>query len=297
MTNNARQADPAPDQLTQLLHAGDVASWTLAAIAVALSGTDGAKHAAALAVLQAAGVDPTALDESGRERRAAQAVAPLLQAGAVAGAREVAWADQSDQALLAQGRASAQGGPAFARMVPTLPGLAKLLAEPGAAILDVGTGTGALAVAYAEALPGVRVIGIDVLPRAIALATSTVASSGVADHVEIRLQDVQDLRDTERYAMAWLPAPFIPETALRNGIGKVTESLKPGGWIALGYGRLTGTPIEQTITRFKIVSYGGTALDDIQAHELLNTAGLVDITSPPLPKDAPAITFGRRPPG
>jgi hypothetical protein len=139
MTNNARQADPAPDQLTQLLHAGDVASWTLAAVAVALSGTDRAKHAAAVAVLQAARVDPTALDESGRERRAAQAVAPLLQAGAVAGAREVAWADQSDQALLAQGRASAQGGPAFAGMVPTLPGLAKLLAEPGAAILDVGT--------------------------------------------------------------------------------------------------------------------------------------------------------------
>lgn len=96
-----------------------------------------------------------------------------------------------------------------------------------AAILDVGTGTATLAVAYAEAFPGVRVVGLDVLPRIIALAEATVAASSVADRVEIRRQSVAELDETDRYAYAWLPAPFVPQPALRAGVRRVAAALVP----------------------------------------------------------------------
>ena len=176
-----------------------------------------------------------------------------------------------------------------------IPGLAGLLAQPGAAMLDVGTGVGALAVAYAEALPGVRIVGLDVLPQAVALAERTVAASSAASRVEIRLQDVQDLDEPGRYACAWVPAPFIPEPALLAGMKRVVAALVPGGWACLGYGRLDGTPAEQAVTRFQLASYGGTALDGPQATSLLRDAGLTDIMSLPAGPGMPAITLARRP--
>jgi tRNA G26 N,N-dimethylase Trm1 len=196
------QPDGLSDEITRVLHCGDLASWTLAAVAVALSTTEGASREAAIEVLAATGIDPAFLERVSRPERAAQAAAPLLQAAAIAQTGTLSWADQSDEALRAQGKASALAGPAFAGMVPTIPGMAELLARPEAAILDVGTGIGAMAVSYAQTLPGVRVVGIDVMPRAIELAKQTVATSTVADRVEVRLQGIQELDDIDRYAMA-----------------------------------------------------------------------------------------------
>jgi Methyltransferase small domain len=184
----------APDRPSAAVHDGTQAAWTLAAIAVAFGGIEGRRRAAALAVLDAAGIDVGSLDPSSAPGRSAQAMAPLIQAAAAVSVDEHGWADQPDAALIAQGRASAQRAPIVARMVPRLQGLAELLAAPDAAILDVGTGTAALAVAYAEAFPGVRVVGLDVLPRVIALAEATVAASSVADRVEIRRQSVAEDR-------------------------------------------------------------------------------------------------------
>ncbi len=246
-------------------------------------------------MIEALGIDLTSLDDAERRIRASQAAAPLLQAAAVATGGQVTWGEQSDDALRAQGRASARGGAAFAQMIPRLPGLAQLLARPGATILDVGTGVGGMALACAEAVPGLHVLGIDVLPRAVTLARQAVASSGLEDRVEIRLQGAQDLTETDRFAAAWIPAPFIPETALRSGIPRVAAALVPGGWLCLAYGRLTGGPVERAITRFTTLSYGGTALEDSAARDLLRDAGLVDLTIPPTPQDNPAIALARRP--
>jgi hypothetical protein len=105
---------------------------------------------------------------------------------------------------------------------------------------------------------------------------------------------VQDLTDVDCYAMAWMPAPFIPEAPLRAGLRRVAAALVPGGWLLLGHARLTGGPLEQAVTRFKTACYGGTALDLAQARELLTDAGLVEVTTAPTPPGAPALTIGRR---
>jgi hypothetical protein len=167
----------------------------------------------------------------------------------------------------------------------------------GARMLDVGTGVAAMAVAYAELFPQLTVVGIDVLPRVLVLAAQTVAASSVSDRIVLRQQDVSDLDEPETYTLAWVPAPFIPESTLGAGLVRVVRSLLPGGWLMLAHGKYGGSAVNDAVGRFKTIAYGGTALDDHQAEEMLNSRGLVDVGTARTPEGAPAITVGRKPPG
>ena len=147
-----------------------------------------------------------------------------------------------------------------------------------------------------DAQDALTVVGLDVLPRVLALAAGTVAASSVAERVILREQDVSTLDEHATYALAWLPAPFLPESALRAGAPRVAGALVPGGWVMVGHGKFTNEPVEDALTRFKTIAYGGTALDDDQAQSLLRNAGLMDVATMPTPAGAPAITVGRKPP-
>jgi len=295
----AMSVTTADERVQQIMHSGDRAAWSTAALVLALSdrGPEDQRRAAVM-VLRALGLDvEEGLSELDRRGTAAQAAAPLLQTAALVAGDGQLWAGQSDEALLAQGRASAQGAAAFLQFgLPMLSGLAEALARPGARMLDVGTGVAALAVAYAELFPALTVVGLDVLPRVLALAAGTVAASSVAERVILREQDVSTLDEHATYALAWLPAPFLPESALRAGAPRVAGALVPGGWVMVGHGKFTNEPVEDALTRFKTVAYGGTALDDDQAQSLLRNAGLMDVATMPTPAGAPAITVGRKPP-
>jgi hypothetical protein len=289
----------AEERLHHLLHTGDQAAWTTAALVIALRGAGPeAQRAAADEVLHALDVD---VDEGTRDGdragAAAQAAAPVLQVATVLRGEGGLWAGQSDEALLAQGRASAQGAAMTARFVfPGLPGLLDALGSPGARMLDVGTGVAALAVAYAALFPALTVVGIDVLPRVLALARSTLAGHPSGDRVVLREQDVATLDEPDTYALAWLPALFVPEAPLRSGMGRIRQALLPGGWLMVGHAKLDGDAVDDAISRFKTVAYGGTTLDDAQTQVLLREAGLVDVRTIPTPPGAPALTVGRNPP-
>jgi predicted O-methyltransferase YrrM len=284
-------------ELNAFLHHSDQTIWTTAAVALALAGTASQEQQeAASDVLEASGLDGMVgqgAEKSGR--LAAQAAAPIHQVAALLRGEGQMWADQSDEALLAQGRASAQGAAAFAQVgVPMLAGLREAFAG-GARMLDVGTGVAAMAVAYAEHFPRLTVVGIDVLPRVLALAEQTVAASSVGDRVILREQDVTSLDEPETYAFAWLPAPFIPQPALVAGVSRVVASLLPGGWLMVAHGRYGGSEADDAVSRFKTVVYGGSALNDTEAAELLSSSGLVDVRTVPTPVGSPAITVGRKP--
>jgi hypothetical protein len=287
----------ARDQLNSFLHGGDQAIWSTAAVVLAMGGTASDElQAAAREVLKARGVDEAvSLGAEDAAGLAAQAAAPIHQVAALLRGEGVMWSAQSDEALLAQGRASAQGAAAFAQFgLPMLAGLREAFAD-GARMLDVGTGVAALAVAYAELFPQLTVVGIDVIPRVLALAEQTVTASSVSDRVILRQQDVASLDEPETYAFAWVPAPFIPESALGVGVLRVVESLLPGGWLMLGHGKYGGSAVDDAVGRFKTIAYGGTALDDGQAEETLSSTGLVEVRTAPTPEGSPAITLGRKP--
>ncbi len=291
-------AVPTPAEVVQrLMHSADQSVWTATALCLVLDGhaASDLKNAAA-DVLAALGLDGDGfVEDLDRTQVAAQAAAPVLQAAALLRGDGDLWSTQSDAALVAQGRASAQGAGAFAQFaLPRLDGMASAISQPGARMLDVGTGVAALAVAYAEQFPELIVVGIDVLPRVLVLAAATVASSKVADRVVLRNQDIAALDDRDTYALAWVPAPFVPAAALEVGMARVAQALTPGGWVMLGHGRFTGDPVNDALNRFKTVAFGGTPLDDAQAKRLLTDAGLESVSTLPTPPGSPTITVGQR---
>jgi len=296
-------ADIAEQDLQATIHAWDQAAWSLAALALTAQG-DGPPEltAAARELLAAAGLiaaPGTPLPGLGTAtpgQIASQAAAALHQASALAGGRGYEWGTQSDEALVAQGRVSAQRAVTVARfMLPMMGDLAGRLAAPGARLLDVGTGTGALAVAFARVFPQVHVLGIDVLDRVLGLARQAIAVSEVGARVTVRKQDVANFADDAGFDLAWLPAPFFAEPALHVGLPRIVAALRPGGWLIVGHGKFGGTPAEDALTRLKTLAYGGTPIDDAAACELLRRTGLTSVRTVPTPAGAPAITIGQNP--
>ncbi|MCF3134319.1 SAM-dependent methyltransferase [Streptomyces olivochromogenes] len=70
----------------------------------------------------------------------------------------------------------------------------KLGLTPGQRLLDVGCGWGAMAV-HAAREHGVGVVGVTLSQEQAAYARKRVADEGLADRVEIRVQDYRDVRD------------------------------------------------------------------------------------------------------
>jgi SAM-dependent methyltransferase len=304
MTTIAGQqpAIAGPD-LQATIQAWDQAAWSLAALALATRDDSPPELAAAagelLAVTGLTGAPGGPLRGLGTAtpgQIASQAAAALHQTSALVSGRGISWNAQSDEALLAQGNASAQGARPFAQfMLPMMDGLSGRLATPGARMLDVGTGVGGLAISFAETFPHLHVLGIDVLDRALALARQAVAASDAATRVTVRKMDVADFSDDTGFDIAWLPAPFIPQPALSAGLPRVTAALRPGGWLMVGHGKFGGTPVEDALTRLKTIAHGGTPLDEAAACRLLSDAGLTSVRPVPTPRGVPAITIGQKP--
>ncbi|MFM1991761.1 MAG: cyclopropane fatty acyl phospholipid synthase [Pseudomonadota bacterium] len=68
----------------------------------------------------------------------------------------------------------------------------KLRLAPGETLLDIGCGWGAMAI-HAARHYGVRAVGVTLSSNQHALATERVREAGLADRVEIRLQDYRDV--------------------------------------------------------------------------------------------------------
>ena len=292
----------APDLLAAIA-AWDQAAWNLAALALVAAGDRPPDiTAAAQQLLSACGITASpgqpvpGGDTATAQHIASQAAAPLHQAAALASGRAVSWSAQSDQALLAQGRVSAFGARAFAELLlPAMGDLRSRLSAPGARMLDVGTGVGALAVAFAQVFPQLHLLGIDVIDRPLELARQNIAASDVAARVRVRKQDVAGFTDDTGFDLAYLPAPFVPRSALQAGLPRVAAALRPGGWVFVARGKFDGTPAENALTRLKTLVYGGTPVDEAEASDLLRSAGLTSVRPVPTPDGAPGITIGQKP--
>jgi ribosomal protein L3 glutamine methyltransferase len=99
-------------------------------------------------------------------------------------------------------------------------------------ILDIGTGSGCIAIACAKAFPGARVDAVDLSPEALAVARRNVARHQVGDRLELLQGDVYEPLGGRRYdlivanppyvsdeEMAGLPEEYLhePDLALRAG--------------------------------------------------------------------------------
>jgi release factor glutamine methyltransferase len=133
-------------------------------------------------------------------------------------------------------------------------------AEPD--VLDVGTGTGAIALAIADEHDGARVTAVDVSPGALALARENRDLTGVNGRVELIEHDLtsglgksrfdlvvsnppyvepEELATLQPEVRDWEPhVALVAEGATEAVARAATEALRPGGWLVLETAASTG---------------------------------------------------------
>lgn len=134
--------------------------------------------------------------------------------------------------------------------------LARLTGRDAPAVLDVGTGTGAIALALADEHPGARVTAVDVSPDALALARENAARTGLA--VELLRHDLTTGLPGGPYDLVVSNPPYVEPAELETlmpdvrdyephlalvGTGATeavaraaVDVLAPGGWLVLEVG-------------------------------------------------------------
>lgn len=88
--------------------------------------------------------------------------------------------------------------------------------EPGRLrrVVDVGTGSGCLAIATAVYWPEVKVDAVDISPEALALARRNAERHDVADRVEAIESDLLDALDGRRYDVILANPPYVPTASM-----------------------------------------------------------------------------------
>jgi cyclopropane-fatty-acyl-phospholipid synthase len=104
--------------------------------------------------------------------------------------------------------------------------------EPGMKVLEVGCGWGGFA-SYAATERGCEVVGITLSEEQAAFASKLMADNGLADRVEIRIQDFRDVLDTYDAVVSIEMIESVDERQWPALFETIERSLKPGALAAM----------------------------------------------------------------
>lgn len=124
----------------------------------------------------------------------------------------------------------------------------------GARIVDVGTGSGAIAVVLARHLPNASITAIDISPQAVAIARENVVAHGVADRVRVLEGDLlSGLPEEETFDLIVSNPPYIREDEFA-GLPRDVRDFEPRGALVAGprgvepLERLAGMAADRLVT-------------------------------------------------
>jgi release factor glutamine methyltransferase len=157
--------------------------------------------------------------------------------------------------------------------------LARVAQDAAVRICDVGTGSGAIAVALARALPRAQVTGLDIAPAALAVARENASRHAVAERVRFVESDLLGAVRGERFDGVVANPPYVadaevleaqvrdyePHGALFAGatgleiyrrlIPEAWTALVPGGWLLMEIGHGQRDALAGLLTGWHDVSF------------------------------------------
>ena len=149
--------------------------------------------------------------------------------------------------------------------------------ESALRIADIGTGSGAIAVALAHALPRARVTALDISTAALVVAQENAKSHGVSDRIRFFKSDLLAAVTGEQFDMIVSNPPYVaegeelerqvrdyePDVALFAGPEGLDvyrrlipkAALRPGGWLLLEIGHGQRDALERLLSGWANVSF------------------------------------------
>ncbi len=157
----------------------------------------------------------------------------------------------------------------------------RLRAHPAPRIVDVGTGSGAIAVALAHALPQARITALDISEAALSVAQKNAARNRVAERIRWLHSDLLNsvlqenfdavisnppyIAEAERATLSSEVRDFEPSLALFAGptgveiyerlIPQASRVLLPGGWLLLEMGHTQQPAIEKLLAGWQQIVF------------------------------------------
>jgi 2-polyprenyl-3-methyl-5-hydroxy-6-metoxy-1,4-benzoquinol methylase len=213
------------------------------------------------------------------------------------GELRLGWAHTDPEILQAQGRSGRASVLALAaQLFPMLPGLPERLRSSGGTFLDVGMGVGIVSIELCRIYPQLRAVGLEPGPVQREEARRNIAAAGLADRIEVRAQRVEDLADKDAYDFAYFPQVFMPVAVVKEGLRRVREALRPGGWLALFAIDAPGDDLGATTARLRNVLWGGAPLTLDELAGMTGEAGFEMVRAGGEPGSTMKGVVGRRPP-
>lgn len=142
------------------------------------------------------------------------------------------------------GKFSAAGIPMLMKMnFPDVPGLEQSISQPGARLLDVGSGVGEGTAAVAKAFPESIVVGVDGKADANAMAQALFKEQSLEARCSVKECWLQDLDRKEPFDFVWMPVTFFSTSDLKAATPVALQLLKPGAFLlAAGWNAHGDTP-------------------------------------------------------
>jgi release factor glutamine methyltransferase len=165
-------------------------------------------------------------------------------------------------------------------------------------IVDVGTGSGAIAVALAHELPQVHITALDISSAALGLAAENAERNGVAGRIDFKLSDLFAGIPGERFEMIVSNPPYVPAVD-RDSLSVEVREHEPA--LALFAGE-DGLDVYRRLipAAFAALENGGFLLLEIGHGQsqavgaLLADAGFEQIEFVPDLQGIPRVACGRR---
>jgi len=165
-------------------------------------------------------------------------------------------------------------------------------------ILDVGTGSGAIAVALAHNLPQVQIAAVDISTAALQIARENARRNAVADRIRFMQSDLLAAVAHERFDMVVSNPPYVP-AADRESLSVEVREHEPA--LALFAGE-DGLDIYRRLIpdAFAVLEPGGFLLMEIgygqweKVAALMQQAGFEQIEFVPDLQGIPRVACGRR---
>ena len=177
--------------------------------------------------------------------------------------------------------------------------LARIPEQSAWRIADLGTGSGAIALAIAHERPRAHVVASDQSPQALAVARGNAMSLGIAN-IEFRTGDWWQPLAGERFELIASNPPYIEETDVHLGEGDLR--FEPRAALASGIDGLdairaivTDAPAHLRDGGWLLLEHGWTQATAVRA--LLRDAGFVDVATERDLEDRDRVTLGRVGPG